>query len=381
MRDMGVTMVEIREVTTKKEQKIFATFPAKLYKKVPQAIPDLILDEINTFNPKKNPAYDYCSVKQFLAYKEGKCVGRIAAIISHAANLKWETKRIRFSRVDFIDDYEVSAALFEAVEDWGRSLGLAEIHGPIGFSDMDQQGMLVDGFKEESMFITIYNHPYYVQHLEKLGYGKDIDWMEFKVTIPKEADERMNKLSEAVLKRSKITLVEVKSRSEIKAYIPQVLELLNICYSHLYGTVNLTEAQIQKYVNEYIMLINPEYVKLLVDENKELIGFGLGMPSLSKAVKKSGGRLFPFGWYHIMRAPYAKTKILDLYLVGVLPKYQNKGLTAALLNSMSASARKNGLMYAETGPELETNHQVQSLWKHYEAVNHKRRRCYIKKLA
>ncbi len=381
MRDMGVTMVEIREVTTKKEQKIFATFPAKLYKKIPQAIPDLILDEINTFNPKKNPAYDYCSVKQFLAYKEGKCVGRIAAIISHAANLKWETKRIRFSRVDFIDDYEVSAALFEAVEDWGRSLGLAEIHGPIGFSDMDQQGMLVDGFKEESMFITIYNHPYYVQHLEKLGYGKDIDWMEFKVTIPKEADERMNKLSEAVLKRSKITLVEVKSRSEIKAYIPQVLELLNICYSHLYGTVNLTEAQIQKYVNEYIMLINPEYVKLLVDENKELIGFGLGMPSLSKAVKKSGGRLFPFGWYHIMRAPYAKTKILDLYLVGVLPKYQNKGLTAALLNSMSASARKNGLMYAETGPELETNHQVQSLWKHYEAVNHKRRRCYIKKLA
>jgi GNAT superfamily N-acetyltransferase len=378
---MGVTMVEIREVTTTKDQKIFATFPAKLYKNVPQAIPDLILDEINTFNPKKNPAYDYCSVKQFLAYKEGKCVGRIAAIISHAANLKWETKRIRFSRVDFIDDYEVSAALFEAVEDWGRSLGLAEIHGPIGFSDMDQQGMLVDGFKEESMFITIYNHPYYVQHLEKLGYGKDIDWMEFKVTIPKEADERMNKLSEAVLKRSKITLVEVKSRSEIKAYIPQVLGLLNICYSHLYGTVNLTEAQIQKYVNEYIMLINPEYVKLLVDENKELIGFGLGMPSLSKAVKKSGGRLFPFGWYHIMRAPYAKTKILDLYLVGVLPKYQNKGLTAVLLNSMSASARKNGLMYAETGPELETNHQVQSLWKHYEAVNHKRRRCYIKKLA
>ena len=374
-------MVEIREVTTKKEQKIFAAFPAKLYKKVPQAIPDLILDEINTFNPKKNPAYNYCSVKQFLAYKEGKCVGRIAAIISHAANLKWETKRIRFSRVDFIDDYEVSAALFEAVEDWGRSLGLAEIHGPIGFSDMDQQGMLVDGFKEESMFITIYNHPYYIQHLERLGYGKDIDWMEFKVTIPKEADEKMNKLSEAVLKRAKITLVEVKSRSEIKAYIPQVLGLLNICYSHLYGTVNLTEAQIQKYVNEYILLINPEYVKLLVDENKELIGFGLGMPSLSKAVKKSGGRLFPFGWYHIMRAPYAKTKILHLYLVGLLPKYQNNGLTAALLNSMSESARKNGLMYAETGPELETNHQVQSLWKHYEAVNHKRRRCYIKKLA
>ncbi|HWT74991.1 MAG TPA: hypothetical protein VN258_09775 [Mobilitalea sp.] len=373
-------MVEIKEVLTKKEQKIFAAFPSNLYRNVPQAIPDLISDEINNFNPRKNPAYDYCNVKQFLAYKEGKCVGRIAGIISHAANMKWETKRIRFSRVDFIDDYEVSEALLGAVEDWGRFIGLTEIHGPIGFCDMDQEGMLVEGFEEEGMFITIYNFPYYIDHLERLGYHKDVDWVEYRVSIPKESDKKMDVLAEVVLKKHDITLVELKSRSEIKPYIPKVLELLNVCYSNLYGTVDLSEKQIQKYVDQYILLINPEYVKLLVDSKEELIGFGLAVPSLNKAVKKSKGRLFPFGWYRILRAPFAKAAVLDLYLVGVTPRMQNKGLTAILLNSMATTARSKGLLYAETGPELETNRQVQSMWKYYETVNHKRRRCFIKSL-
>lgn len=375
------SMVEIKEVITKKDQKLFATFPTKLYQNIPQAIPDLISDEIDNFNPRKNPAYEYCSAKQFLAFKEGRCVGRIAAIISSAANLKWNTKRIRFSRVDFIDDYEVSEALFQAVEEWGRLAGLTEIHGPIGFCDMDQEGMLVEGFEEEGMFLTIYNHPYYIEHLNRLGYQKDIDWVEFRVTIPKEPDTKMDNLAEMVLKKHKVRLVELKSRSEIKPYIPQVLKLLNVCYGNLYGTVDLSPAQIQKYLNQYILLINPDYLKLLVDSEDELIGFGLAMPSLNKAAKKSNGRLFPFGWYHILRAPYAKATVLDLYLVGVAPEMQNKGMTAVLLNSMAATARKNGFLYAETGPELETNHQVQSMWKYYETVNHKRRRCFIKTLS
>jgi GNAT superfamily N-acetyltransferase len=373
-------MVEIREVQTRKDQRIFAAFPAKMYKDVPQAIPDLILDEIDNFNPKKNPAYEYCSSKQFLAYRDGKCVGRIAGIISHAANIKWDTRRIRFSRVDFIDDYEVSKALFRTVEDWGRSEGLTQIHGPIGFCDMDQEGMLVEGFEEEGMFITIYNYPYYIEHLERLGYRKDIDWVEFRVRLPEERDKKLDALSEAVLKKYKITLVELKSRREVKPYIPQVLNLLNICYSKLYGAVELSPAQIRKYVNQYILLINPEYVKFLFNEAKEMIGFGLAMPSMNRAVKRSRGKLFPFGWYHILRAPFAKASVLDLYLVGVLPKMQNKGLTAILLNSMSATARKNGIKYAETGPELENNRQVQALWKFYETENHKRRRCFIKSL-
>jgi GNAT superfamily N-acetyltransferase len=377
---MEIIMVEIKEVKSKKDQKTFAAYPSKLYKNIPQAIPDLISDEINIFNPKKNPAYEYCVAKQFLAYKDGKCAGRIAGIISHAANDKWGTSRVRFSRVDFIDDYEVSEALFQAVEDWGRSYGLTEIHGPIGFSDMDQEGMLVDGFEEEGMFLTIYNYPYYIKHLEKLGYRKDIDWIEFRVALPERTDKKLDLLADAVLNKYHVRLVELKSRKEIKPIIPQVLNLLNVCYSNLYGTVELSQAQIDKYVKQYILVINPEYVKLLYDENNELVGFGLAMPSMNKAVKRCRAKLFPFGWYHILRAPYKKSEVLDLYLVGVTPNMQNKGLTAILLNSMSRTARKNGVKYAETGPELETNHQVHALWKFYDTKQHKRRRCFIKSL-
>ncbi len=373
-------MVEVREVRTRRDRKLFASFHADMYRKVPQAIPDMISDEYNNFHPKKNPAYEYCTAKQFLAFQEGKCVGRIAGIISHAANEKWNTKRIRFSRVDFIDDLEVSAALFHAVEEWGRSQGLTQIHGPIGFSDMDQEGMLIDGFEAEGMFITIYNHPYYVKHLEAQGYSKDVDWVEYKVKLPQEENRRLDELSKAVLKKFNISLIEPKNRKEIMPYITKILELLNIAYQNLYGTVELTKAQIDKYYNQFILLINPEYVKLMVDESGELVGFGLAMPSLNKAAKRSHGRLFPFGWYRMLRAPLAKAKVLDLYLVGVTPRMQNKGLTAVLMNSMTNSARKNGIEYAETGPELETNNQVQSLWKHYEAEQHKRRRCWIKKL-
>lgn len=373
-------MIEVKEVRTKREKKIFAAFNANMYKDVPQAIPDLISDEYNNFLPSKNPAFDYCRVKQFLAYKDGQCVGRIAGIINDAANSKWDTRRIRFSRVDFIDDYEVSCALFKAVEDWGKAEGLTHIHGPIGFCDMDQEGMLVEGFDTEGMFITIYNHPYYVKHLEKLGFIKDIDWIEYRIRMPEEMDVRLNELSELVLKRYKLKLIEPKSRKEIKPYIPKVFRLLNICYKELYGTVELSHAQIMKYYHQFILLINTDYVKLIEDEEGELVGFGLALPSMNKAVKKSKGRLFPLGWYRVLRAPYQKAEVLDLYLVGVVPKMQNKGLTAILLNSMTDSARRNGIKYAETGPELETNNQVQALWKHYEAEQHKRRRCWIKDL-
>lgn len=371
-------MVEIREVNTKKERKIFAAFNADMYKDVPQAIPDLVSDEYNNFLPKKNPAFEYCRAKQFLAYKDGKCVGRIAGIINDAANTKWQTKRIRFSRVDFIDDAEVSKALFKAVEDWGRAEGLNQIHGPIGFCDMDQEGMLVEGFEAEGMFITIYNYPYYIKHLEKLGFVKDIDWVEYLVKLPDTTNERINKLSKMVLNKYKLKLIEPKSRKEINPYLPKIFQLLNICYEHLYGTVELSHAQIMKYYHQFILLINTDYVKLIDDEEGNLVGFGLALPSMNKAVKKSKGRLFPLGWYRVLRAPYLKSEVLDLYLVGVIPKMQNKGLTAILLNSMTDSARRNNVKYAETGPELETNNQVQALWKHYDTKQHKRRRCWIK---
>lgn len=376
----GWTMVEIREVITKRDRKIFAAFHANMYRDNPHAIPDIISDEYNNFLPEKNPAYEYCSVKQFMAYRDGRCVGRIAGIISHAANEKWGTRRVRFSRADFIDDREVSGALFDAVEAWGREQGLTQIHGPIGFCDLDQEGMLIDGFDRDGMFITIYNYPYYMEHLKELGFVKDIDWREYRVKLPEAPDEKLNALSKAVLKRFRITLVEPKSRKEIKPYIEPVLHLLNETYKDLYGTVELSDAQIDKYYNQFILLINPDYVKLLLDENRELIGFGLAMPSMNKAVKKSNGRLFPFGWYRILRAPFARTEVLDLYLVGIVPRMQNKGLTAILMQSMAESARRNGIRFAETGPELETNSQVQALWKHFETEQHIKRRCWIKEL-
>lgn len=297
-------MIEVREVRTNKERRMFASFNADMYKDVPQAIPDLVSDEYDNFLPGKNPAFEYCRVKQFLAYKDGKCVGRIAGIINDAANTKWETKRIRFSRVDFIDDYDVSEALFKAVEDWGRSEGLTQIHGPIGFCDMDQEGMLVEGFDTVGMFITIYNHPYYIKHLEKLGFVKDIDWVEYIIKMPEKDDNRLDELSKLVLKRYKLKLIEPKSRKELKPYIPKVFHLLNVCYKDLYGTVELTHAQIMKYYHQFILLINTDYVKLIEDEEGELVGFGLALPSMNNAVKKSNGRLFPFGWYRILRAPY-----------------------------------------------------------------------------
>lgn len=373
-------MVEVKEISTRKERKIFASFNADMYKDVPQAIPDLVSDEYDNFNPKKNPAYEYCRVKQFLAYKDGKVVGRIAGIINDAANKKWNTKRIRFSRVDFIDDPEVSAALFKAVEDWGRSEGLTQIHGPIGFCDLDQEGMLVEGFEEIGMFITIYNHPYYVKHMENLGYVKDIDWIEYLIKVPDKPNKKLSELSEMVLKRYNLKLIEPKTKKDIKPYLPKIFDLINVAYKNLYGTVELTKAQVMKYYKQFIMIVNTDYLKFIVDENDDLVGFGLAVPSMNKAVKKSNGRLFPFGWLRILRAPYAPTEILDLYLVGVVPKMQNKGLPAILLHTMTEVARKNNIKYAETGPELETNLQVQALWKHYETRQHKRRRCWIKDL-
>lgn len=216
--------------------------------------------------------------------------------------------------------------------------------------------------------------------MEKHGFIKDTDWIEYKVMLPEKPNEKVEKLSNAVMKKFHITLVEPKSRREIKPYLPQVFQLINICYRHLYGTVELSNEQIMKYYKEFILLINPQYVKLLLDENKKLVGFGLALPSLNDAVKKSRGRLFPLGWYRLLRAPYAKAKVLDLYLVGVHPQMQNKGLTAVLLNSMTHTAAKNGIAYAETGPELESNVQVQALWKHFEVQQHKRRRCWVKPL-
>lgn len=373
-------MVTIKEVKTRKDLRIFAGFNEKMYRDNPNAIPDLISDEMDNFTPSKNPAYEYAKSRQFLAYKDGECVGRIGAIISDKANKKWERKRIRFTRVDFIDDYEVSAALFKAVEDWGKEEGLTEVHGPMGFCDLDQEGMLIEGFDYKGIFITIHNAPYYKDHLEKLGYTKSVDWIENRITVPDEISPFWDKLSQRVLEENELHLFVAKNRRELKKYIAQIFDVINDTAKHLYGEVDLSDAQIEKYVGQFILMVNCKYAIMVMDKNDEMIGFGLAVPSMANAVKKSKGRLLPFGWARVLHAPYSKPDTLELYLVGVRDEYKNKGVPAAIIAQEMKAAVEDGIKYAETGPMLEENIKIQSMWKRFEKVQHKRRRCWIKEI-
>ncbi len=371
-------MVEIREVKTSKQLSDFCNFPIKLYRDCPNFVPDLISDEKNQFLKEKNPAFEFCDAKCFLAYKDGRLVGRIAGIISHAANNKWGTKRVRFSRIDFEEDIEIAKALLHTVEEWGTSMGMEEIQGPIGFSDLDLEGMLVEGFEYEGTLVTIYNYPYYPKFLEQLGFQKDVDWVEYQIFVPDKPNERIARLSKAVLERYNLTLIAPKNRREIQPLVRPVLDVINRTYDVLYGTVKLSDALLEKYYQQFKILINPKYLRVIYDQNKKIVGFGFGMPSLSKAVRKSKGRLFPFGWYRLLRTPYKKAEVLDLYLVGVIPEMQNTGLPAVLLDSITRAAIENGIRYAESSPELELNTRVQAMWQAYPTKQHKRRRCYIK---
>lgn len=372
-------MVEIKEVKNNSMLRKFVAFPINLYKDNPYAVPDLRMDEKNNLKKSKNPAFEYCEARYFLAYKNGKVAGRIAAIINHAANEKWETNRIRFCRVDFIDDYEVSKALFDAAEGWARERGYTEIIGPMGFCDLDKEGMLVEGFNEKDMFITYYNSPYYIDHLTKLGYTKEVDWEEFQITIPQQVDERIKLFADRVAKRSGLTYYELKTKKQVVPYIPQIFELLNEAYQNLYGTVPLTSKQIDWYVGQFLSIINIKFVKLVMDENNKLAGFGLAAPSLSEALRKSRGRLFPFGFLRILRA-IRNVETMDLYLIAVRPHLVNKGIPAIILEKMTEAAIEMGVKFAETGPELETNEKVRAMWKGYDARQHRRRRCFIKAL-
>ena len=370
-------MLEIREVKTKVDLKRFIKFPHGLYSQSPYWVPPLMFDEIGTLRQDRNPAFEYCEAKLWLAYKDGRIAGRIAGIINHRFIEKWGEKNARFGWIDFIDDKEVSALLFRTVEDWAKSKGMEHVHGPLGFCDMDREGMLIEGFEELSMLITNYNYPYYPQHLEKNGYIKDIDWMEYEVKVPESIPERVSKINDAVLKRLNLKILEAKKSKDFLPYIKGIFQLLNEAYKDLYGVVPLTDRQVEAYRKQYFGFINVDYVRVILDENNKVAAFGIAMPSLSKAIRKSRGRLFPFGFMRILRA-LKKNDCIDLYLVAVRPELQSKGINALLLTDINKSAIRNGILKAETGPELENNTKVQALWKHYETRQHKRRRCYIK---
>ena len=375
--------IEIVEVTTKAQLRDFVDYPNKLYADVPQFVPAFYGDDLDDWDRKKNPAFAYCEARNFLAYRDGEIVGRIGAILSHKANEVWGTKRMRFTQVDFIDDREVSAALFAAVEDWAREKGCDQIHGPLGFCDMDREGMLVEGFDRRSMFITYYNHPYYSEHLEALGYGKDADWVENLIEVPTPDSEtgiRLRRLAERVLKRGTYHVADIRRKGQITAkHIEQVFRLVNKAYAPLYGVVELTETQIKKYAKKFLPLVNPNLLCLLMDNEENLVAFGVCAPSMAEAMKKCRGRLFPTGWIGVLRS-LSKNDTMDLLLVAVDPDAQGLALNAVVMDHILRGANRIGIKWAESGPTLELNEKVQSQWKFFDREQHKRRRCYIKNI-
>ena len=372
--------VEIREVLTKKELWSWVRFPNKLYKDNEYFVPFLESDEFETFSADKNPAYAFCETKLFLAYKEGKIAGRIAGLINYAYNSKWDKNAIRFTRFDFIDDYEVSQALFDAVVTWGKEKNYTEIMGPIGFTDIDHEGMLVEGFDKLNMSITFYNHPYYLTHMERLGLEKDIDWIEYKIAVPKDGIPKIEKIANAILQKGNYKVVTYTDRKVLYKEAFEAFALIDLAYSKLYGTVPLTEDIIRSTIDGYIPLVNLDYICAIKDKEDNIVSFGIMVPSIAKALKKSNGKILPFGIVRMLRALRGKNDTLEMFLVAVDPTLQAQGLPAILIDALLKKLIQNGVKYCETGPMLETNTKIHSLWRHFEKEQHKRRRCFVKQI-
>lgn len=373
--------IEIRKIDTKCGLKKFVKWGIDLYKDNDCFVPPLVMDDVNTLDPKNNPAFDFCESIYFMAYDNGKPVGRIAGIINNVVNEKTGKKTLRFGWVDFIDDTRVSEALFRAVEVWGRSKGMEEIVGPLGFSDMDPEGMLVEGFDQEGTMATIYNYPYYPKHLEAMGFEKEADWIEFRMTIPDGIPERYQRISDIIKRKYELSTPKYTSAKKlVKDYGQEIFQLINEAYSELYGYSPLTPRQINRYISMYIPVLRLDNISLIVDKDKKLIGVGIAMPSLSKALIKSRGRLFPFGWIHLLKALRGQNDVVDLLLVAVKPEYQSKGVNSLLFTDLIPCFINNGYKYAESNPELELNQKVQSQWGYFETRQHKRRRAYRKPL-
>jgi GNAT superfamily N-acetyltransferase len=372
--------VTITEVTNKFALKEFVMFNIRLYKDNPYHVPGLVGDEIMTLSKKKNPAFDFCESIYFLAYKDNRIAGRIAGIINHRANETWNQQYARFGFVDFVNDEEVSSALFKAVEDWAIAKGMKGVQGPLGFTDLDHAGLLVWGFDRLSTMSTSYSFPYYKEHIEKLGYVKDQDWKEFLITVPKEIPEKYLRIAEIVRKKYGLKIKKFKHTREVWPYAGKIFELWNQAYRPLYGFSELSPRQIEYYVKMYIPMLRLDLINLVLDDNNNIVGVAITLPSLSKALKKAKGYLLPLGWIYLLKALYGKNKLVDLYIIGIRPEYQSKGVNALIFNDLITTYNRIGYSHAESNPELETNVKVQSQWESFEREHHKTRRAYIKHL-
>lgn len=359
----------------------YVQFGIDLYRNNPYYVPPLVFDEVGTLAPESNPAFDFCDAQSFMAFRNGEPIGTITAIINRAANEKTGRRQMRFGFVNFIDDAEVVDELFAAAEAWGRERGMTEIVGPMGFSDLDQEGMLVEGFEEDGTMATIYNYPYYPEHMARMGYEKDADWIEYRITVPQEVPDKYARIADIVARKHNLSVKKYTSRSKIKKeYGRAIFELVNEAYKDLYGYVALTDRQIDHYIAQYIGVLRLEDVALVVDGEGTLVALGIAMPSMSKALRKSRGKLFPFGWYHLLRAISGHTDVVDLLLVAVRPDYQSKGVNALIFADLIPCFAANGYKFAESNVELEGNESVQKQWEYFERRQHRRRRAFRKML-
>lgn len=374
--------IQIIRATSKKERKLFAEYGNRLYAQCPYAVPELAFDILDTFDSKKNAAYEFCEAQLFLAVRGSEIVGRVAAIINHRANETWGVKNVRFGYLDFIDDASVADALLHAVEEWGRERGMTSCQGPMGFTDFDKEGMLIEGFDRLGSITTYYNHPYYPEHMERMGYEKEIDWVQLRVAVPAQTPDRFLRVGELVQKRFGLTFRKLTRKLiEKEDYGRKIFHLLNEAYSPLFGYSKLSDKQIDSFVKTYLNLVNLRFVTIIHDPNGQLVGVGVTMGSLSRAMQKAKGRLLPFGWYHIIKAMrYKFDDTVEMLLIAVKPEYQGKGVNALLFCDLIPTYNEAGFKWAETAPQLENNMKELNQWDVLNPEYTKRRRCYRKKL-
>lgn len=376
---MSKVIIKKVDENDKNAKKVFVKFPIELYKDCPYYVPSLVLDELETLNPKKNPAFAMCEMQMFLAYIDEKIVGRLCAIINHKANETWNTKNGRFGFVDFIDDKDVVDALFAAAESWLKEKGMDAIVGPSGFSGLDHEGLLIEGYDRVSTMATSYSYPYYKEHIERLGFTKEVDANEYYIKVPSAVPERHQRIADMVARRYGLKVLKFKNLKQVSPYVNKLFHLLNEAYKPLYGYTALSQEQIDYYVKMYVPILRWDLVTIIVEEaTDEVVGFGIGMPNLSRSLIKSRGKLFPFGWYHLLQDLKFKNPVVDLLLIGISPEYQGKGVNAIVFADFIPQAYKNGFRFAESNPELDVNEKVNSLWDGFDAEMHKKRRFYKK---
>ena len=373
--------VSVHPICSRDQFEQYVRFGIDLYKGNDCYVPPLIGDDLATLDRNVNPAFDFCDAQSFMAFRDGEPVGTITAIINNAVNEKTGNKDMRFGFVEFIDDAEVVDALFKAAEDWGRERGMTRIVGPMGFSDMDHEGMLVEGFDQLGTIATIYNHPYYPEHMERMGFRKEVDWVEFRITVPEEVPEKHKRIADIVARKFNLRIPTFKNIGELKnKYGRAIFQVINEAYSDLYGYSSLTDKQIEYYIGIYIGMLGMDNICLVVDGDDKLVAVGISMPSMSRALQKSRGRLWPFGWYHLLKGLKGMTDVVDLLLVAVAPEYQSKGVNALLFTHLIPMFNAHGYKEAESNPELEGNENVQKQWEYFERRQHRRRRAFEKEI-